>query len=482
MDTETILGQLKQRLTGISDIVYQPLQIGPVGGFLIYIQSIVDTVTMREAIIKPLLEKVSHHEVEPLFLSHVISGEFFSLETNRSDSVEQLVDDIVSGKAALYLEGLSGMLSFSIQDYQKRSVPESTNEVVIVGPQEAFIEDINVNMSLLRHKIKHPDFKLVKFTIGKYTKTEVYVLYIEGLCKPDILENVLSSLGEIDMDSSLGVSYLSEFLEEHPLSPFPQYQYTERPDTVAAALVEGRIGVMQDGTPFSLLLPVTFFSLMQSSEDYYQRFHSASFIRIIRLLFSIIAFLLPSIYVAVTTFHPEIIPTNLLITIAAARENIPFPALVEAIIMEITFEGLREAGIRIPKPLGQTVSIIGGIVIGQAAVQAGIVSAPLVIVVSITGIAAFIIPHFELGLAFRLLRFPVLLMGGSLGLFGVVISIYLIYWYMVSLRSFGVPYMQPFAPLVLRDFKDTFVRVPWFRMKKRTKAYAADNETRQKTP
>ena len=202
------------------------------------------------------------------------------------------MDDIVSGKAALYLEGLSGMLSFSIQDYQKRSVPESTNEVVIVGPQEAFIEDINVNMSLLRHKIKHPDFKLVKFTIGKYTKTEVYVLYIEGLCKPDILENVLSSLGEIDMDSSLGVSYLSEFWKSIP-SPFPQYQYTERPDTVAAALVEGRIGVMQDGTPFSLLLPVTFFSLMQSSEDYYQRFHSASFIRIIRLLFSIIAFCCP---------------------------------------------------------------------------------------------------------------------------------------------------------------------------------------------
>ena len=205
---------------------------------------------------------------------------------------------------------------------------------------------------------------------------------------------------------------------------------------------------------------------MQSSEDYYQRFHSATFIRLIRLLFAIVAFLLPSAYVAVTTFHPEIIPTNLLITIASARENIPFPALVEALLMEITFEGLREAGIRIPKPLGQTVSIIGGIVVGQAAVQAGIVSAPLVIIVSITGIASFIIPHFELGLAFRLLRFPVLIMGGTLGLFGVVISVYLIYWYMVSLRSFGVPYMQPFAPFVLRDLKDTFIRVPWFRMKK----------------
>ena len=478
---ESILIQVQSRLIGVADMIYQPLQIGPLHCTLLYIQSIVDTQIMREAIVKPLLEEAARNEVGPDFITQVVSGTFFSLENEHRDSAETLVDDIVTGNAALYIEGMSGMIIFSIQNYQKRSVPESTNEVVVVGPQEAFIEDINVNMSLLRHKIKHPDFKMIKFTIGKYTKTEVFVIYIQGLCKPEILENVLTSLGEIDMDSSLGVSYLSEFLEDHPLSPFPQYQYTERPDTVAAALVEGRIGVMQDGTPFSLLIPVTFFSLMQSSEDYYQRFHSASFIRIIRLLFAVIAFLLPSVYVAVTTFHPEIIPTNLLITIASARENIPFPALIEAFIMEITFEGLREAGIRIPKPLGQTVSIIGGIVIGQAAVQAGIVSAPLVIVVSITGIAAFIIPHFELGLAFRLLRFPVLLMGGTLGLFGVVISIYLLYWYMVSMRSFGVPYMQPFAPLVLRDFKDTFIRVPWFLMKKRTKAYATDNERRQDT-
>ncbi|WP_339303045.1 spore germination protein [Paenibacillus sp. FSL R5-0519] len=479
---ESILLQVQSRLIGVADMIYQPLQIGPLHCTLLYIQSIVDTQIMREAIVKPLLEEAARNEVGPDFITQVVSGTFFSLENQYRDSADTLVDDIVTGNAALHVEGMSGMIIFSIQNYQKRSVPESTNEVVVVGPQEAFIEDINVNMSLLRHKIKHPDFKMIKFTIGKYTKTEVFVIYIQGLCKPDILENVLTSLGEIDMDSSLGVSYLSEFLEDHPLSPFPQYQYTERPDTVAAALVEGRIGVMQDGTPFSLLIPVTFFSLMQSSEDYYQRFHSASFIRMIRLLFAVIAFLLPSVYVAVTTFHPEIIPTNLLITIASARENIPFPALIEALIMEITFEGLREAGIRIPKPLGQTVSIIGGIVIGQAAVQAGIVSAPLVIVVSITGIAAFIIPHFELGLAFRLLRFPVLLMGGTLGLFGVVISIYLLYWYMVSMRSFGVPYMQPFAPLVLRDFKDTFIRVPWFMMKKRTKAYTTDNVRRQDTP
>lgn len=210
---ESILLQVQSRLIGVADMIYQPLQIGPLHCTLLYIQSIVDTQIMREAIVKPLLEEAARNEVGPDFVTQVVSGTFFSLENQHRDSADTLVDDIVTGNAALHVEGMSGMIIFSIQNYQKRSVPESTNEVVIVGPQEAFIEDINVNMSLLRHKIKHSDFKMIKFTIGKYTKTEVFVIYIQGLCKPDILENVLTSLGEIDMDSSLGVSYLSEFLE-----------------------------------------------------------------------------------------------------------------------------------------------------------------------------------------------------------------------------------------------------------------------------
>jgi spore germination protein KA len=244
--------------------------------------------------------------------------------------------------------------------------------------------------------------------------------------------------------------------------------------------MEGRIGIIQDGTPTAMIAPTSFFTMLQSSEDYYQSFYAASWIRIVRFLFSIISMILPSLYVAITTFHPQIIPPNLLITIASARENIPFSALTEALIMELTFEALREAGTRIPKPVGQTVSIIGGIVIGQAAVQAGIVSAPMVIVVSITGIATYIIPHYELGLTFRLLRFPLLIMGGTMGLLGVYITAFLIYGHVANLRPLGSPYLQPVAPLVIQDWKDTLARFPSNLLKKRSSLYTDRNKRRQK--
>ncbi|WP_159882020.1 spore germination protein [Paenibacillus puerhi] len=474
-----LLEQVKAKLTGCADIIYQPLQVGAYSCLLIYIGSIVSKQTLREAIIKPLLEEGRREQSDQQLAERIVKEEFFPIPSTRMRTADELGDAIVSGYAALYWYGQSEMRVFGLVDYQRRAIPDSTNEMVTVGPQEAFIEDLEVNLSLLRHRIKHTDMKIQEFLLGTYTKSRIFAIHIEGICKPEILKQVIQSLEEMNMDSNFGVSSLGECLVRSSYSPLPQYQFTERPDTAAAALLEGRVVILQDGNPFSLVVPVTFFSLLQSAEDYYQSAASASWIRLVRLLFSVFSLLLPSLYVAITTFHPEIIPTALLITIAAARENIPFTAVVEALIMEITFEGLREAGIRIPKPLGQTVSIIGGIVIGQAAVQAGIVSAPLVIVVSITGIASFIIPHYELGLAFRLLRFPLLLIGGTLGLIGILVSMFLIYMYMVNLRSFGIPYMQPLAPFVWKDIKDTFIRAPWFLMKTRPASYAKDNMKRQ---
>ncbi|WP_342576583.1 spore germination protein [Paenibacillus sp. FSL M8-0142] len=308
------------------------------------------------------------------------------------------------------------------------------------------------------------------------------MVYIEGLAKPEVVQEVNQHLAAIDIDGTFGISTLSEQMKEGVRSPFPQFQYTERPDSVAASLLEGRVGIMQDGTPSALIVPVTLMSLLQSSEDYYHSFYSSSWIRLVRFAFGLMSLLMPSLYVAITTFQPSIIPTDLLITISASRENIPFTALAEALIMELTFEALREAGTRIPKPVGQTISIIGAIVIGQAAVEAGIVSNPMVIVVSITGIASYIIPNFELGLAFRLLRFPILILGGTLGLIGVFAAAFLVYGHMASLKSFGTPYLQPIAPLILSDWKDAFFRAPSKMMKKRPKTYASGNNTRRQKP
>lgn len=289
---------------------------------------------------------------------------------------------------------------------------------------------------------------------------------------------LITELGNIEIDGVLGSSYVEEFLDHSRFSPFPQVQYTERPDVVSAALLEGRVAIIVDGTPMVLLAPVTLWMLLQSAEDYYQRYIAGTWIRWIRYLFVFISLLLPSVYVAITTFHPEMIPPKLLMTIAASREIVPFPALIEAFIMEISFEALREAAVRIPKSIGQAVSIIGALIIGTAAVQAGIVSAAMVIIVSFTGIASFIIPHFDLGLSIRLLRFPIMIFAGLFGLFGIICGLLLIYIHLINLRSFGMPYLAPMTPLIIGDLKDTYVRAPWWYLRKRPST-AGKNKIRQ---
>lgn len=475
------IGTIKKQLAGCSDAVYQSINVYGHACMLVYIPSIVDTLSMQEYVSTPLKQEANSEPDWPNFLERLDRGSAFAIPYVKVYDPDRAVELIVSGNAVLCIEGLPYLYYFEIVHYQKRAVSESQNELVVIGPQEAFIEDIDTNISLLRHIIKHADLKTQHFSIGKYTKTDVYLVYIEGLYNPETLEEIENQLKNISMDGVLGISYLAEQMKQGHFTPFPVFQYTERPDSVAASLMEGRIGMMMDGTPSALLTPVTFMSLLQSSEDYYQNYYAGSWIRLVRLFFSLISLVLPSLYVAITTFHSQIIPSDLLLTIASARENIPFSALTEALIMELTFEALREAGTRIPKPVGQTVSIIGGIVIGQAAVQAGIVSAPMVIVVSITGIASYIIPHLELGLTFRLLRFALLIMGGTMGLLGVIVAIFITYGHLAHLKSYGTPFLQPIAPMVLQDWKDTFIRVPSQYMTKRSTSFTnRRNDRRQK--
>ena len=465
------LSRIRQAFNNADDLVFQPIAAGRIPCTLVYFETIADKDALLEHLIKPLRELDSVDNGRRL-LAGLLNGAVVSMQATPCADTDSAVEALLEGQAALLIDrGRSGICLFPVTLYSERSVTESQHETVIVGPQEAFVESIRTNLSLVRHKLKHPDFKTVKYTFGRFTKTEAYLVYIEGMCNQDVLREIKNKLDAVDADSVLGSSYIKERMEDTSWSPFPTIQYSERPDTLAASLMEGRVGLMIDGTPQSLIAPVTFFSLMQSAEDYYQSYLASTWIRWIRLFFVAMSFLVPSVYVAVTTFHPEMVPSNLLITISAARENIPFPALAEVLIMELIFEGLREAGIRIPRPLGQTVSIIGAIVIGQATVQAGIVSAPTVIVVSITGIASFVIPHFELGLAFRLLRFPLLLLGGLLGMAGLVTGLFILFLHLISLKSFGVPYMHPLAPLSLRDWKDIFVRIDWSRMEPRPEAY-----------
>lgn len=458
---------LKGAFQHCSDVTFHELTANHIRCEIIYLQGMVDQQLFDDQVLKYIVSPdfaASRHEFIHKLLELKAVG---AMSSTALSDLQQVVNHVLDGNILILIEGESRMLAFPLSGFEKRAISETTNENVIRGPREAFVEDIHTNITMIRRKIKSSDLKMEQLLIGKYTQTKVFIGYIEGLCKEDLLTEVKQRINRIEMDGVLGSSYIEECIDDSPLSPFPQSQKTERPDVVSAALLEGRVVIFVDGTPIPLLVPVTFYMFLQSAEDYYQRYILTSFIRLLRYGFLVISLLFPSFYIAISAFHPEMIPTTLLISVAASREYVPFPGLVEAFIMELAFEALREAGVRTPKAIGQALGVLGALVIGQAAVQAGIVSAPMVIIVSMTGIASFIIPGYDLAFSIRLLRFPIMLLSGTFGIFGLMIGAILIYIHVVSLRSFGEPYLSPTAPLKVSDLKDVFVRAPWWLMKRR---------------
>ncbi|GIP53506.1 MULTISPECIES: spore germination protein [Paenibacillus] len=479
---ENKLDWFQQQFKNCSDVIVRQFDLSSgQSSALIYIRGLINQTTAQDFIIRSLQEEADSLEKPEDIYKFLFEDKGLSVSQNKiTEDMNEGLDAILDAGALLLIDGDNRMMTFSISSYPTRSIEEPPNESVIRGPRESFIEDLEINLTLMRRRLKNKGFKTESLIIGTKTKTDIVLTYIDGICKPELVDEMKRRLSYIEIDSVLGSSYIEESIEDNPYSPFPQVQYTERPDVVAAALLEGRLGLFVDGTPMALIVPVTLTMLLQSSEDYFQRFIAATWIRWIRFFFSFISLLLPSLYIAITTFHPEMIPPQFLRTIAAAREIVPFPAFLEAFMMELAFEALREASVRIPKSIGQAVSIIGALIIGTAAVEAGIVSAAMVIIVSLTGIASFIIPHFDLGLSFRLLRFPIMFLAAMFGLYGIACGLILIYIHLNNLASFGVPYLSPVAPLVVSDLKDTVVRAPWYKMHKRPLQTAAVNPTRQK--
>ena len=304
-------------------------------------------------------------------------------------------------------------------------------------------------------------------------------MYIQGIANEKVVEEVRKRLTRIEIDSILEGGYIEELIQDETYTIFPTVFHTERPDVIAAGLLEGRIAIFVDGTPFVLLVPVIFSQFFSAAEDYYQRSDIATLLRLLRYLAFFIALLAPSLYIAVTTFHQEVLPPGLLFSLMAQREGVPFPAFIEALLTELIFELLREAGIRMPRAVGQAVSIVGALVIGQAAVGAGIISASMVIVVSITAISSFIIPAYNLAISVRILRFGMMGLAASFGFLGVIVGIIAVMQHLCQLRSFGVPYMAPFGPIVMADQKDAILRAPWWGMFSRPRFVSQRNVSRE---
>lgn len=445
---------LKDLFADCSDIVMRKFQIQDNGhAIAVFVDGLVDSQQINETlkalmILEGGLSDIDKLKDQALPVSQIQSSEHY----------DELLLSVLAGDVGILIEGESLALMLGIRGFQLRSVSEPETESVVRGPREGFIENIRTNTSLIRRRLKTPYLKMSSLTVGKQSNTSVVVAYMENIADPATVQEIMDRINRIEIDAILETGTIEQLIEDNVYSPFPQFQYTERPDTVVASLLEGRIAILVDGTPFALLAPTTFWMLMQASEDYYERAPIGTMIRWIRYLFLVISLITPAFYVAITTYHIDFLPTSLLLSIAAAREAIPFPAVVETLIMEITFEALREAGIRLPKAVGQTVSILGALVVGSAAVEAGIVSAPIVIVVSITGIASFTIPRFNGAIAIRMLRFPLIIAAGVLGLFGILVFAMIIIGHMVALRSVGVPYMAPAAPMSFTGMKDVLFR------------------------
>ncbi|MFC5653296.1 spore germination protein [Paenibacillus solisilvae] len=464
------------------DVVFRSIQIhDQTRVLLVFADGLIDRKTLDGNILKPwMFEGLPQGMMQLDTIGQMIDQQVVAIgNTSRVHQITDAVNGVLKGNVAILADGESSALLAEISGFETRSIEEPQAEHVVRGPREGFTESLGINLTLLRRKIRSPRLKMKKLTLGEVSQTDVVIAYIEGIAKDSVVEEVRKRVERIQIDGLIDSGYLEEFIQDQPFSPFPQVQNTERPDVVAASLLEGKVAIIMDGTPFALILPVTFWSFLQSAEDYYEHFLIMSAIRMIRYILLVSSLILPSVYVAATTFHPQLIPTLLLLSIAAAREGNPFPAVVEALLMEFMFEALREAGIRLPKAIGPTVSIVGALVIGEAAVRAGIVSAPMVIVVSITGIASFVVPRYNFGAALRLLRFPILILAGTLGFYGISLFLIALLSHLVNLRSVGVPYFSPFAPQFPKQFiKEVLIRAPHWSRYKRPKEFVDENNIR----
>ncbi|WP_219834159.1 spore germination protein [Paenibacillus sp. R14(2021)] len=437
----------------------------------IYIDGLVDTQLLHNSILKSLLLKQEFGELDPLTdddrLEYLQQYILIAAHSGTFCTYKELYDRLLTGHAVLILEDEGEGLWIDVAGLKERSVGEPQSHAVVRGPMEGFAENIRTNTALIRRRIRDPSLWIESKQIGKVTHTSVAVMYIKGIADEGVLEELRSRLDRIDIDGILESGYIEEEIQDKVRTPFPTIYNSERPDTIAAGLLEGRIAIVVDGTPFVLLIPALFVQFFQSPDDYYQRADISTLIRLLRYLAFFIALLAPAMYIAISTFHLEMLPTNLIISIAAQREGVPFPAFIEALLMELTYEILREAGVRIPRTIGQAVSIVGTLVIGQAAVAAGVVSAAMVIVVSITAISSYVIPENGLSRAVRMLRFCIMFLAASFGLLGIWLGLMAVLLHLTTLRSFGVPYMSPFGPFVAADVKDSIFRLPWNRMKTR---------------
>lgn len=454
-----------------NDLKVRDMTLDGSKGKLIYLETMADTKEIQKSILIPLSEAEGTRNIREIITSP---------ELKFSNNLNEAVSALLMGSCALFfMDRTEFFLSNTIQ-VNVRTPEEPENEKVVRGSHEGFVENLNINLNLIRERVKNTQLMIKYFTLGKETDSKVAIVYMNGLANPSVVEEVQKRIESISTDMVFSPGYIEEFIEDYPLSPFQQILFTERPDRAEAHLMEGRVVILSEGSADASIVPVTFFSFFQTPDDYNIRFYGGSIFRLIRLFSFWGALTFPATYIAVVGFHFEIIPYDLITLVKSSIENIPFPPFFEALFMAITIELIREAGIRLPSPIGQTIGIVGGLIIGDAVVNAGLVSNMMIIVIALTAIMSFCIPSYEMGNTVRLLSLPIMIAAATLGFVGIVFVLMMIIIHMCKLDSFGTPYIAPLAPLDVKDLKDAIVRFPVWALNSRSKNVRAQKQLKQR--
>ncbi|MFQ8689193.1 MAG: spore germination protein [Blautia sp.] len=469
-----------------ADIIIRPMRLGndkKVECLVVYLEVAVSNMMLEDSVIGKL---INHFwEIPPGQMKEFLKNNSLGIsDVKELPTLEEAMAAMLAGNAIFFMDGYDQAIKIASKGYPSMGVGEAETEKVLRGSKEGFTDSVKINSALIRKRLKDTRMKVLERQMGVRSNTVLQLLYVDDLVQEGLLDEIQRRLDQFEIDGIFDSGMVEQLTEEVWYSPFPQFQATERPDRAAMELLEGRVVLLCDNSPMALLLPTTFHSFMTSSEDLYNRFEMVSFIRMLRYLAILTAVLLPGLYLAVIRFHTQILPANLILSFAEARAGVPFSSVVELVFLELAFELIREAGVRMPGSLGNAIGIVGGLIIGQAAVTATLVSPIVVMIVALTALGSLAIPSEEFSAPFRLLKYVFLFAGGYLGLYGIVLGIYLVVSHLAGLLSFQVPYLTPFvkkedAPSagILRKPLRRMVNRPVFarkeeriRLKRRTKA------------
>ncbi|MCF8567573.1 spore germination protein [Alicyclobacillus tolerans] len=472
-----LVALVQEKWENCADVQYQHLLVERVPICVVFINGLID----QDSAQRGLMESLTRYQGENVTVE-ALRNALMTMITETTAQISSVFRAVADGKAVVLVDGQSEALVVDINKLPGRGIETSQNEPTIQGPQEAFIESLQTNLALMRKRLRTPKLKVQTMRVGAETGTQLAMVYLEGIVKPTLVDEAKKRLNRIQIDGVTAANQVREMIADAPWSPFRLTEVTERPDRAIAGLLQGRMCLLIDGDPAAISIPAVFVNGLISGEDYYGHFMVSVPLRLLRHAMYWMSLLLPSLYIALLSYNQDLVPTPLLISLEAQHEGIPFPTVIEALGMQTAFEALREAGLRLPRAIGQSVSIVGALVIGDAAVNANIVSPGMVIIVAAAGVASYTIPSQDLVNANRILQYPFMIAASLLGLYGIVALGLMMVIHMVSLRSFGVPYMAPLAPFYSGEMRDTFVRAPWWAMNRRPQLYEPVDSTRNRTP